>query len=255
MPVFNHQGFSLRYETWGDMAAATPVVLIHGFASNLEVNWVGPLWIKTLVEANYAVIAFDHRGHGKSSSSLNPDDYTPQNMASDALALLGDLKVKNAHFMGYSMGARVAAFAAIIKPDCVKSLCFGGLGMALIEGAGFWGPVHDALVADDVSTITDPRALMFRKFADQTKSDRFALGACIEGSRINLTVPQAASIRVPVLIAVGTKDDLAGSAKGLAALMQNAQFFDIEGRDHMLAVGDRTFKTRYLAFLQTQSLK
>jgi pimeloyl-ACP methyl ester carboxylesterase len=249
MPFFTHDGFDLRYETWRENAGKTPILLIHGFASNLDVNWVAPLWVKTLTDSGYPVIAFDHRGHGKSSSSRNRDHYTPQKMAGDAFALLDHLGVSQAHFMGYSMGARVSAFAATIASRRVASLCFGGLGMALIDGAGFWGPVHDALIADDVSTITDPRALMFRKFADQTKSDRLALGACIEGSRINMTIGEAAMITAPTLVAVGTKDDLAGSGICLAALMQNARAFDIEGRDHMLAVGDRTFKARYLSFL------
>ncbi len=249
MAFFSHDGFGLRYETWRDGANKMPVLLIHGFASNLDVNWVGPLWVKTLTDAGYPVVAFDHRGHGKSKSSQNPDDYTPHKMASDALALLDHLGIGQAHLMGYSMGARVSAFAAIMQPHRVTSLCFGGLGLALIEGAGFWGPVHEALVTDDIASIIDPRALMFRKFADQTKSDRIALGACIEGSRINMSLGEAASITIPTLIAVGTKDDLAGSAIDLAALMPNAQDFQIEGRDHMLAVGDRTFKASYLAFL------
>lgn len=249
MPYFNNNGFDLRYETWRDGSAKTPVVLVHGFASNLDVNWVSPLWVKTLTDADYRVIAFDHRGHGKSSSSRNPDDYSPQKMAADALGLLDHLGIRSAHFLGYSMGARVSAFAAFAAPQRVKNLCLGGLGMALIDGAGFWGPVHDALIAEDISSITDPRAMMFRKFADQTKSDRLALAACIEGSRINMSQEQVTSLIAPALVAVGTKDDLAGSASALAAIMQNAQAFEIEGRDHMLAVGDRTFKARYLAFL------
>jgi pimeloyl-ACP methyl ester carboxylesterase len=249
VPFFEHQGFKLRYETWRDNSTKTPVVLIHGFASNLDVNWVGPLWVKTLTDAGYPVIAFDHRGHGKSTSSQNPDDYTPHKMAGDVLALLDHLGVNQAHFMGYSMGARVSAFAAAMQSRRVASLCFGGLGMALFEGAGFWGPVHDALITDDIASITDPRALMFRKFSDQTKSDRLALGACIEGSRINMTLGQVAEIIQPTLIAVGTKDDLAGSAIELASLMFKAWSFEIEGRDHMLAVGDRSFKARYLSFL------
>jgi pimeloyl-ACP methyl ester carboxylesterase len=250
---FEHEGFNLRYETWRDISGKTPVLLIHGFASNLDVNWVGPLWVKTLTDAGCPVIAFDNRGHGKSTSSRISSDYTPQKMASDSIALLHHLGVSKAHFMGYSMGARISAFAALEQPQRVKSLCLGGLGMALVEGAGFWGPVHDAMIAEDVTTITNTRALMFRKFADQTKSDRFALGACIEGSRINLTTVQVGSITTPALVAVGTKDDLAGSGENLAELMQHAVAFNIEGRDHMLAVGDRTFKARYLAFLDEVS--
>jgi hypothetical protein len=55
------------------------------------------------------------------------------------------------------------------------------------------------------------------------------------------------------LIAVGTKDDLAGDPHQLAGLMQHAEAFDIVGRDHMLAVGDKSFKERYLAFLRANN--
>jgi pimeloyl-ACP methyl ester carboxylesterase len=89
---------------------------------------------------------------------------------------------------------------------------------------------------------------MFRAFADQTKSDRLALAACIETSRVLVSREDAAKIDVPCLIAVGTTDDIAGSAQELAALMPNARALDIPGRDHMLAVGDRVFKAAVLEF-------
>jgi pimeloyl-ACP methyl ester carboxylesterase len=90
---------------------------------------------------------------------------------------------------------------------------------------------------------------MFRAFADQTKSDRQALAACISTSRDLLSPEEVGRIGVPVLIGVGTKDDIAGSAQELAALMPHARALDIPGRDHMLAVGDRVFKKAVLEFL------
>ena len=51
------------------------------------------------------------------------------------------------------------------------------------------------------------------------------------------------------MIAVGTNDTVAGSPHELAKLMRNARALDIPGRDHMLAVGDRVFKTGVLEFL------
>ena len=54
---------------------------------------------------------------------------------------------------------------------------------------------------------------------------------------------------MPVLVAVGTKDDVAGSAQDLAALLPQGRALDIAGRDHMLAVGDRAFKQGVLDFL------
>jgi len=90
---------------------------------------------------------------------------------------------------------------------------------------------------------------MFRAFAEQTKNDLKALAACIRGSRQVLSRQEVAQIRMPALIAVGTNDTVAGSAQELAALMPTARALDIPGRDHNLAVGDRTHKEGVLAFL------
>jgi non-heme chloroperoxidase len=90
---------------------------------------------------------------------------------------------------------------------------------------------------------------MFRAFADQTMSDRRALAACIRGSRQSLSRADAARIAVPTLIAVGTKDDIAGSPHELATLIPGSRALDIPGRDHMLSVGDRVFKEEVLKFL------
>jgi pimeloyl-ACP methyl ester carboxylesterase len=248
---FSRDGFELAYL---DRGQGDPVLMIHGFASSHLVNWVSPGWVKTFDDAGYRVIAFDHRGHGLSSKSYEQADYTPEKMAGDAAGLLDHLGVGRAHVFGYSMGARVAAFLALQEPARVATLIFGGLGIGMVDGVGHWDPIAAALLADDPSTIEDPRARTFRAFADQTRSDRRALAACIVASRTPLSEAAVASIAQPTLIAVGTRDDIAGSPEALAALMPNAEAFWIENRDHMLAVGDRTFKAKALAFLAAHPL-
>ena len=89
----------------------------------------------------------------------------------------------------------------------------------------------------------------FRAFADQTRSDRRALAACLRGSRRLMTRDEAAGIKVPVLIAVGTKDEIAGSAAALGKIIPGAKVLDIPNRDHMRAVGDKVYKTGVLDFL------
>ena len=68
-----------------------------------------------------------------------------------------------------------------------------------------------------------------------------------------LTREQAGSIKTPTLIAVGTKDAIAGSAEQLASVMPRAQVLAIPDRDHMLAVGDKAFKAAVLQFLEAQA--
>jgi len=252
MPTFRHDGLDLAYIDEGD---GDPVLLIHGFASSIRVNWVAPGWVRTLRDAGYRVVAIDNRGHGQSQKSYEPEDYRPARMAADAAALLDHLGIARAHLMGYSMGARICAFTALLHPDKVATLVFGGLGIGMVEGVGDWDPIADALLADDPSAIPDARGRMFRAFADQTGSDRRALAACIATSRDLVTEADAARIAQPTLVAVGTTDDIAGSPDLLAGLMPNAEAFAIEGRDHMLSVGDRTFKARVLAFLAAHPLE
>ena len=131
----------------------------------------------------------------------------------------------------------------------MRSAILGGLGIRLVDGVGLPESIALALEAPSLDDVTDPTGRMFRAFADQTKSDRRALAACIRGSRQVLTRAEVARIKTPILIAVGGKDDIAGSPHELAALIPGARALDIPGRDHMLAVGDKVFKTAVLEFL------
>jgi pimeloyl-ACP methyl ester carboxylesterase len=243
---FQHDGFDIAYMDKGEGA---PVLLIHGFASNARVNWEATGWIHTLNEAGFRTVAIDNRGHGHSSKSHDPQDYHPSAMAGDALGLLNYLNIEGAHVMGYSMGARISAFLSIKAPFRVKSLVFGGLGMGMVEGVGDWDPIAEALMAPDPAQIVHARGAAFRKFADQTKSDRVALAACIQTSRELVKPADLRKLTMPVLVAAGSRDDISGDVFDLAALMPDAGGFVIEGRDHMLAVGDRAFKKAVLAFL------
>jgi pimeloyl-ACP methyl ester carboxylesterase len=170
-------------------------------------------------------------------------------MAEDVCALLDHLKLARADVLGYSMGARITAFLALEHPERVRSAILGGLGMNLIAGVGAPDGIAAALEASDPASVTEPQARMFRAFADQTKSDRRALAACIRGSRQTLTREQAAAIRVPMLVVVGSADTIAGSAEALAALIPGAKAVTIPRRDHMRTVGDKAFKAAVLEFL------
>ncbi|MFD2238463.1 alpha/beta fold hydrolase [Aureimonas populi] len=249
MATFTNEGLSLSYLDEGPRDGSV-VLLVHGFASNMRVNWVDPGWVQVLTQAGYRAVAFDHRGHGESDKPTDPTAYTPEKMAGDAFALLDHLGIERAVLFGYSMGARVSAFAALAGPERVGALVFGGLGLGLVHGVGDWDPIADALLAPSLDDVTHERGRMFRAFADRTRSNRQALAACITASRKELTAQEVGRIRQPTLIGVGTRDDLAGSATELAQLMPNGHAFAIEGRDHMLAVGDRSFKAEVVRFLE-----
>jgi len=246
MPSFRNGEVEIVYLDEGE---GEPIVLVHGFASNKEVNWVHPGWITTLTRAGRRAIALDNRGHGASSKLYDPPSYHSATMADDVRALLDHLKIERADVMGYSMGARVTAFLAVDHPARMRSAILGGLGIRLVEGVGLPESIADALEAPSQTDVQDPIGRMFRIFAEQTKSDLRALAACIRGSRQTLSRAQVAGIRVPVLVVVGTKDHVAGNAHELAALIPGARALDIPGRDHMLAVGDKVYKAGVIDFL------
>jgi pimeloyl-ACP methyl ester carboxylesterase len=247
MPSFHHGAVEIAYLDQGE---GEPIVLIHGFASNKEMNWVHPAWTTTLKDRR--VIALDNRGHGQSSKLYDPADYHLRLMTEDVRALLDHLGIERADVMGYSMGARITAFLAHDHPARVRSAILGGLGGALISGGGLRENIAEALEAPSLDGVTDPVERTFRQFAEQTRSDLRALAACIRGSRQRMTEQEAGEIRVPVLIAVGSKDTVAGSSHELARHIPGARVLEIPNRDHMLAVGDRVYKQGVVEFLKEQ---
>jgi pimeloyl-ACP methyl ester carboxylesterase len=249
MPSFRNGDIEIAYLDEGE---GEPIVLVHGFASTKNVNWVYPTWVSELKKNGRRVIALDNRGHGDSDKLYDAQAYHIPAMAGDVCALMDHLGIARADVMGYSLGARMTAWLALHEPQRLRSAIFGGIGIGLIEGGGPGENVVSALEASSLDEVSDPVGRTFRAFADQTRSDRRALAACLRGSRGLMTKEEAAGISVPVLIAVGTSDEIAGSATALGDIISGSQVLDIPNRDHMRAVGDKVYKTGVLEFLSRE---
>ena len=234
----------------GGSDVGEPILLIHGFASSHRINWVNPRWVDTLSKAGRRVIAFDNRGHGQSEKLYDPAAYHSDAMALDAANLLDRLSIARADVMGYSLGARIGSFLALAEARRVRSLVLGGLGAHLVEGDGLPLGIAEAMEAPSLEGLTDPMQRMFRAFADQNHSDRRALAACIRGSRQTLDEAEVSRIACPVMVAVGTRDEIAGDPRRLAAMFPDGEALEIPGRDHNLAVGDKVYKAGVLRFLE-----
>ncbi|MFD0915577.1 alpha/beta fold hydrolase [Pseudahrensia aquimaris] len=233
-----------------DIGEGKPIVLIHGFASNARVNWIGTNWVKVLNEAGYRCIALDNRGHGESEKFYEPHQYGPDIFARDAADLLDHLGIQRCAVMGYSMGARITAWLCMHHGERVTKAIFGGMGARLVAPPGNYENIAAALETDEPDTIADPGGKMFRKFADATGSDRMALAACIRPSRQRITEGDVAKIETPVLVAVGEDDDVGGSPQVLADLIPGAKAVSLPGLDHMKATGAQPFKDAALDFLK-----
>lgn len=251
--TFDSAGVTIAYLDTGVESHRSPVLLIHGFASNSATNWVATGWVAALTANGRRVIAIDNRGHGASEKLYALTDYGAPLMAEDACRLLDHLGLEHADVIGYSMGARIAAFLALAHPKRVSKVVFGGLGINMVRGMAGTGPIAHALEAATIDDVTNPTARTFRAFAEQTKSDLKALAACIRSSRAPLSAEMVGMITCPVLVAVGEHDVIGGSAVALAKLIPGARAFVIPGREHMKAVGDAAFKATVMEFLDGQA--
>lgn len=246
MQRFNSDGVTIAYK---DEGSGDPVLLIHGFASNSTVNWRNTNWMRTLNNAGFRVIALDNRGHGQSEKLYDPEKYTARIMAEDARRLLDHLNIDRADVVGFSMGARIAAFLTINHPQRVRSVTFGGMGINLVHGIGGSDEIAAALEAPSGEDIVDDNIRAYRVFAEQTNGDLRALAACMRASREKILPEQLAAIKCPVLVAVGTEDMTAGSGQELADLIPGAEHLPIIGRDHMKSVGELSHKKGVAEFL------
>jgi pimeloyl-ACP methyl ester carboxylesterase len=226
-----------------------PILLIHGFGSSGKINWIDTGWVETLIEAGYSPITYDNRGHGGSQKLYDASLYYAQEMAEDARRLLDHLSIAACPVIGYSMGARIAAFLTLRHPDRVTAAVLGGMGLNLVTGLGDSEEIIEALTAESLSDVTGRVGRQFRIFADHNKADRAALAACMVHSREPMPEADVRRIEVPVLVATGEKDEMAGPAEALAALLPQGRAFAIERRDHMRATGDPLFKSAALSFL------
>jgi pimeloyl-ACP methyl ester carboxylesterase len=249
MPSFHHGDVEIAYLDEGE---GDPILLVHGFASTKNTNWAYPGWVSELKRLGRRVIAFDNRGHGESSKLYDSAQYEIAIMASDILALMDHLEIPRADIMGYSLGSRMTAVLALEEPQRLRSIILGGIGIGMITGGGPGENVAEALEAPSLDDVTDPVGRTFRAFADQTRSDRRALAACLRGSRRLMKREEAAAIAVPTLIAVGTTDEIAGSAAALGEIIPGSKVLDIPGRDHMRAVGDKVYKAGVAEFLSAR---
>ena len=252
MHKFNSDSVEIAFD---DQGKGDPVLLIHGFASNGRVNWVNPGWVKTLLDGGFRVITIDNRGHGESEKLYNPDLYSAPDMAEDARRLLDHLAIKRAHVMGYSMGARIAAFLVISHPSRVGAAVFAGLASRMITGVGGGAEIARGLEASSLLDVTDVTARAFRIFAEQTRGDLKALAACIKSSRAKITEEMLANIKKPVLVVIGEKDDVSGDIGPLLAAIPGATGVTLPNRNHMSAVGDKMYKEAVLTFLKDHLLQ
>jgi pimeloyl-ACP methyl ester carboxylesterase len=255
MPTFDSNGVSIHYV---DEGSGPTIVLVHGFAANLELNWRAPKIIDALIAAGRRVVAIDCRGHGESGKPHDPDAYGGMQMADDVIAMMDHVGIDVADLMGYSMGGMLSASLLVRHPQRFRSVILSGIGDSIVTGALLnsvrTGAMAAAMEAKDAEAVAteDTTARNFRLFADRTGADVGALAAMQRSTRGTFDPAKLADVTLPVMVLIGEGDTLVGSADKLAAAIPGAKFVKVPG-DHLTAVGAPALKSAVLGFLAAQS--
>jgi pimeloyl-ACP methyl ester carboxylesterase len=241
---FDSDGVRLHFELHGPDTGA-PVVLVHGFASDYHLNWVGTRWQEALTNAGYRVVGLDCRGHGRSAKPHDVASYSLQVMAADVRHLIDHLEIASTRYVGYSMGARIGLQAVLDFPERIVRSVLGGMGM--FDAPGRAEEIASAMRGSPAESEV---AASFHKFASARPSnDLEALAACILGLRGELDKQRLAKIGTPILLVVGEKDEIASDAAELVELIPTARLATVAGRDHLGTVPAREFKEATVEFL------
>ena len=129
MPYVNNSGVNIHYHVEGD---GPPLVLQHGLTSSLK-NWYAYDYVEEL-QKDYRLIMVDARGHGRSDKPHDPKDYDLKLRVNDILAVMNELGVDKAHYMGYSMGGRIGFGIVMHALDRFHSLIIGGMSPDISSG-------------------------------------------------------------------------------------------------------------------------
>jgi pimeloyl-ACP methyl ester carboxylesterase len=245
---FDSDGVRLNYEVHGPEGGA-PLVVVHGFASDYRLNWVGTRWQEALTTAGFRLFGLDCRGHGRSDKPHDSAAYAIGIMGRDVTRLLDHLEVPSAGYLGYSMGARIGLQVVMDSPSRVRRAVLGGIGASgSIRSAA---AIAEAFLRGEPSD--DPIAQSFYRFASaRPTNDLVALAACIMGLQPQWDPAKLSAIHTPILVAAGDRDELAPDAPELVELIPSSRLVTIAGRDHMGAVPAREFKQAAIDFLSIE---
>lgn len=260
---FDSGGVRIRYIDEGE---GEPVLLLHGFAASLHLQW-GAVGILKALSDDYRVIAFDHRGHGRSGKPHDVDCYGHE-MVEDNLRLLDHLDIPKAHIVGYSMGAFITDKLLVEHPErfITATLAGGGWAKADDERADFIkdlvasleqgngiGPLLKRLTPEGYSQ-PGPLQLRLANKAFSLVNDQTALACVMRGMKqFAVTADQLKANRVPTLAVIGELDPLKVTVDELAAVMPNVELSVIEGAGHMQAFRRPEFVRDLKGFLARHS--
>jgi len=226
-PAFYAKGVKISYSV---QVEGESVLLIHGLFSSSGLDWEVPRTTALLAE-RYQVITLDLPGHGLSDKPAMEKAYGLQ-LVDDVVQLMDHLKINKAHIVGYCLGSIVAAKLLAKHPDRVLSGTLAGMGW--LRNGGFAQKVFEH----------------FRQIADN------AIRTCSRTLRkLVLTKKEVESIRVPVIIIVGERDEVVKKhyVQPLRAVRKDWRVINIRHANHLSCRNKPQFKEEIAKWLAKQT--
>lgn len=218
---------------WREVGEGRPLVLIHGYFSNAEVNWLRYGHARRIADAGFRVIMPDLRAHGDSAKPHDPAAYPPDILADDGFALLKHLGLTDYDLAGYSLGGRTAV-RMLAKGARPGRAVLSGMGLDGILNTQGRGGYFRNVLTHLGSFERGTSEWMTEAFLKTTKGDPQALLGILD-TFVDTSRAHLAAIDLPVLVVTGEEDDDNGSGKALADAIPGARFQSIPG-NHMSAV-------------------
>jgi len=258
---FDSNGVRIHYTIEGK---GEPVLLIHGFSVNGQLQWGIPGIVRALAK-DYQVICLDCRGHGRSGKPHDPSKYGAE-MGEDAIRLLDHLDIRMAHLVGYSIGGFITLKLLANHPDRFLTATTGGAGSSEQIDASFLDELAASLDRGDgisplIRRLTpagrmQPTEEQLKKINQMMSlfNDPKALAAVIRGMKgLTITARDLRANKVPILALVGDSDPFKKGVDAFKGQVPNLQIAVIKYADHMDAFLKPEFTRILLEFLAKNS--
>jgi pimeloyl-ACP methyl ester carboxylesterase len=223
-------GERLAYRELGEGHA---VVLIHGYFSDAQTNWLKFGHAAAIAARGFRVIMPDLRGHGDSATPHDLAAYPPDALTRDGHALVEHLRLTDYDLGGYSLGARTTA-RMLATGATPRRIVFSGMGLeGLTDVHRRTEYFRGVLTRLGEHTRGSPE-FMAEAFLKTTGGDPVALLGVLN-SFVDTAAEDLARFTQPALVVMGRNDDEVGSAPALADALPNARYVEVPG-NHMSAV-------------------
>lgn len=233
LPLHHFKGYGGADLVWREIGEGRPVVLLHGFFSDAQTNWIRYGHAEVIATKGYRVIMPDLRAHGDSARPHDSAAYPPDVLAKDGLALISHLELTDYDLGGYSLGGRTTARMLALGAT-PRRVVISGMGHEGLTQTGKRGAFFRNILTNPGTFERSTPEWLAEAFLKTSGGDPKALVHILD-TFVNMTEAELARISQPVLVLAGADDFDNGSAKALAEALPNATHVIVPG-NHMSAV-------------------